>query len=472
MTASLPALTALLLGLLASPAAEASTIKLDGGRIVFTEAPGDVGDNELFLKHQPAPAPFGTWRFTQRQTSNPVVATPPCADVLGDFDCPAGAAIQPMTITLSTQFNKVLAFPGLDEPATDLILDGGAGNDRLSVTADGGPKRIFGGEGADVLAIGSQVSEGGESIRSIPGDYFIDGGPGDDTAQAGNVGGNLFFRQSDGTVLIPPPGPLSPDAPIVYNPELFGDPNGPAATLLGGTGNDVLAGGPAIQTFQGGDGNDIVHAGRGDDVIDGGPGNDLLVPDVGADLVQGGDGNDTIEGQAFDGSWYYGGLKPIKEGFVSDSFSCGPGDDWAIVDPVDRVSSDCEHIGTRGSCFHDAEACAGNVSISAAGTARAKSGAYAKRGAKRKRTPLGKGRFKGEGGTLINQVASLNAKAGQLVAAKGVVKAQVKVTCTTRYKRRKARTKTFTHKLILASDPTDPSAIQTSPGKLAKVKCR
>jgi Ca2+-binding RTX toxin-like protein len=266
------------------------------------------------------------------------------------------------------------------------------------------------------------------------------------------------------------PGPRSPDAPIPYDVDLVYNPTGPAATVLGGAGNDVISGSGEVQTLQGGEGDDVAFGNGGDDLIDGGLGNDFLIPGSGTDVVQAGDGNDTIDGLVFDeGQWNYTGKDPESgETFLADSFSCGAGDDWVIVDPVDRVSSDCEHVGTRGSCVQAAEGCAGNISIttgvapaSASGAARATN-----------QTRLGKGRFKAKGGNLMNQVANLNSKAVRLVAAKGTVRATAKVTCTARYKRRNDRTTVQKFKLTLVADPMAPGSTQTSPGKLARARCR
>jgi hypothetical protein len=172
---------------------------------------------------------------------------------------------------------------------------------------------------------------------------------------------------------------------------------------------------------------------------------------------------------AFDGIWNVTGNKPNGGAYVSDSFSCGAGDDWVIVDPVDRVSSDCEHVGTRGKCVGAAQACAGEILITADGGGQGKPSAPSRA---RKPAKLGQGKFRAKGGRLMNQIANLNAKAGRLVAERGVVKATVNVTCTAKYKRRDPKTTRLKYRMVLASDPNDPNAVFSVPGKLTQAKCR
>ena len=76
-----------------------------------------------------------------------------------------------------------------------------------------------------------------------------------------------------------------------------GLPDGLAATLDGGAGNDVLRG-PAFtanaDTLVGGDGNDKITGGIGADTIDGGNGDDELDAQEGPDVIHGGAGNDKL----------------------------------------------------------------------------------------------------------------------------------------------------------------------------------
>jgi Ca2+-binding RTX toxin-like protein len=65
--------------------------------------------------------------------------------------------------------------------------------------------------------------------------------------------------------------------------------------LLGGPGNDRLAGGPGADALLGGQGNDRLRGGPGGDGLYGGLGNDWLDGGVDADSVHGGPGNDLLD---------------------------------------------------------------------------------------------------------------------------------------------------------------------------------
>ncbi|HVK56430.1 MAG TPA: calcium-binding protein, partial [Burkholderiales bacterium] len=92
----------------------------------------------------------------------------------------------------------------------------------------------------------------------------VDGGDGNDTIYASNLGDNLF----------------------------------------GGSGNDTLYGGRLDDWLLGGDGDDVLNAGTADalalggdgNYLDGGAGNDLIRGREGSDWLEGGDGIDTIAG--------------------------------------------------------------------------------------------------------------------------------------------------------------------------------
>ncbi len=85
---------------------------------------------------------------------------------------------------------------------------------------------------------------------------------------------------------------------------------GVPATLNGGTGADILAGGSVGSAFLGGDGNDRATGGSGNDTfiggngaddLKGGAGNDTFqISDGAADTVDGGTGTDSARIDAFD----------------------------------------------------------------------------------------------------------------------------------------------------------------------------
>lgn len=121
----------------------------------------------------------------------------------------------------------------------DVIVDGGAGNDRILTGSKN--DTLLGGLGNDIL-------DGGA------GNDLLDGGSGNDTLTGG----------------------LGND------------------TLIGGDGNDTLNGGDGNDILTGGFGNDTLDGGAGNDSLDGGVGNDTLTGGLGNDILTGGDGTDTL----------------------------------------------------------------------------------------------------------------------------------------------------------------------------------
>ena len=134
--------------------------------------------------------------------------------------------------------NDTVAVRGVDSAGSGflVIVDGGAGNDRVDASRATFDVVLLGGTGNDVLAGGS-------------GNDLISGGDGDDI-------------------------------------------------LLGGLGNDVLLGGAGRDSMDGGRGDDILSGGEGNDTVLGGDGDDYLEGGAGNDMLVGGNGNDTLIGGA------------------------------------------------------------------------------------------------------------------------------------------------------------------------------
>lgn len=152
-----------------------------------------------------------------------------------------------------------------------LIIDGGAGNDRIivdkSVTAD---LRLTGGEGDDYIISGS----GHDRIFDNYGSNYIDGGAGHDV---------IVARGAD----------VWPDGLGFVN-QLFGGEGNDY--IEGGDGNDLIQGGAGYDVLYGLGGDDEIHGGEGSDYIDGGSGNDRLFGEAGNDNLLGGQGDDAING--------------------------------------------------------------------------------------------------------------------------------------------------------------------------------
>jgi Ca2+-binding RTX toxin-like protein len=112
-------------------------------------------------------------------------------------------------------------------------------------------------------------------------------------------------------------------------------------TMIGGPARDVLDGNAGNDRMRGGDGNDGMTGATGDDTVNGEGGPDIVDGDAGDDLVIGGTGADR----------HLGGLGSdtlnADDNAGGDFLDCGgsfiaPGNDLAIYNPGDTVSSNCE----------------------------------------------------------------------------------------------------------------------------------
>jgi Ca2+-binding RTX toxin-like protein len=209
--------------------------------------------------------------------------------------------------------------------ASNLTLDGGAGDDRLS-----GAGPLLGGTGSDVLqpTAPGQPAAGGD-------------GPGDI---------DLLSYDQFGPPAPAAPSPLQLGKPTATDVLLAGDPvmKTGIEQLAGGRGNDTLGGTGAQDVLLGGDGDDVLDGRGGGDVLDGGPGNNTVsyefgptpvTVDLGAgtggaaplDTLRGfervvtGPGNDVVTGTTADEAFVLGG--------GDDSLNAGPGNDAVDAGP-------------------------------------------------------------------------------------------------------------------------------------------
>jgi Ca2+-binding RTX toxin-like protein len=120
----------------------------------------------------------------------------------------------------------------------------------------------------------------------------------------------VVFENMDATHLttdnLVPPLPLDGSTPA-------------GLSLLGTTGDDVLAGGFGADTIEGMQGADRLAGDNGDDYLSGGDGNDTISGGYGSDSIDGGDGADNLSGGSGDDS--------IRGGSGSDSIYGGQGHD-------------------------------------------------------------------------------------------------------------------------------------------------
>ncbi|MCC6417709.1 MAG: hypothetical protein IT429_05615 [Gemmataceae bacterium] len=131
---------------------------------------------------------------------------------------------------------------------------------------------------------------------------------------------------------------LGGDDRIFLNQDRWGaDPILTPATIYGGDGNDLLAGGWGDDILYGGDGNDTLLGNVGADSLRGGAGDDSLLGEAGDDVLAGGDGNDTLGGAA-----------------GCDQLNGGTGDDWLFGDEdADSLHGEDGHDVLGGGAGRD-----------------------------------------------------------------------------------------------------------------------
>jgi Ca2+-binding RTX toxin-like protein len=160
---------------------------------------------------------------------------------------------------------------------------------------------LDGGDGDvdDVL----QGGDGNDVVRGFEGNDVIVGGSGagNDTYDGGNGIDTVHYGSTTQGITVN----LTAPADHASGPEIDTDQLISVENIVGGSGDDSLAGGAVANFLSGALGNDTIFGGGGMDVIDGGPGNDTLVgnADIFAndeDLIVGGAGDDTVYGEAAD----------------------------------------------------------------------------------------------------------------------------------------------------------------------------
>ncbi|HEX8455957.1 MAG TPA: M91 family zinc metallopeptidase [Pyrinomonadaceae bacterium] len=164
-----------------------------------------------------------------------------------------------------------------EPPIERIVVDAGAGDDRIQVTRD--PKT-----GATVINVNGERHDINLSTYIDPADGYekaqveVDGVP----QQLGrNDPYLLTIRAGDGNDTID----VGRDVQINF-------------TLEGGAGHDRIQGGAGHDRIEAGDGDDTVDGGAGRDYINGSRGNDKLYGGAGHDTVYGGDGDDYMQGNA------------------------------------------------------------------------------------------------------------------------------------------------------------------------------
>jgi Ca2+-binding RTX toxin-like protein len=291
--------------LFAAPIAEAATLSREGNTIVFTDTASDVNNHVFVYKIDGSDAIFIGDEFATLTD-----AGSGCQDETDQFSCTNVEAIR---IVVGGANDQVDNNNGIgDHPAdVPMTVDLGDGNDF-----------VFGGPKDDDLRGGP----GDDNLTANAGNDTLDGGFGADYLEGGADGDLVTYaaRTEPIGVDFGVAGPLpQPNGSSNDGPPGARDHIRTVETVVGGSGNDLMKGGPDPVTLRGGAGDDTLTGSPGTETLDGGDGADTLDALSGWDTVLGGAGADTVE--ARDGQ--------------ADTVDCGPGSDTASVDAIDQVTA-------------------------------------------------------------------------------------------------------------------------------------
>ncbi|NDC64400.1 MAG: calcium-binding protein, partial [Planctomycetia bacterium] len=154
---------------------------------------------------------------------------------------------------------------------------GGSGND--TIIGDAGANLLRGGAGTDVIS----AAGGNDSLSGDAGDDSLDGGAGDDSLDGGAGDDTADFRSA-----------LSSLKVDLGKGSATGDGTDSLTSIenvVGGSGDDEIAGDVHDNTLAGGPGNDRLVGAGGNDRLDGQDGSDTLIGGSGADVLIGGPGD-------------------------------------------------------------------------------------------------------------------------------------------------------------------------------------
>lgn len=203
-------------------------------------------------------------------------------------------------------------------------IDGGGGNDTITLTLDAWSSNIHGGLGNDTIT-GSGGRDtlygdtGNDTLNGGANYDWLYGGDGDDTLNGGDGLDRLYG--GNGADILNGDG---------YKDYLYGEAGDD--TLNGGAGDDTLYGGDNNDTLNGDDGRDLLYGDAGDDILNGGNGYDRLYGGIGNDTLNGGangdilygqDGTDTLNGDAGEDYLYGGNGDDILNGGLDRDYLYG-----------------------------------------------------------------------------------------------------------------------------------------------------
>ena len=213
------------------------------------------------------------------------------------------------------------------------IIDAGEGNDLVTVTSGAGVNL---GPGNDTVV--GQVAQG-----TSPQSVTVEGGPGADSISATQPR-TVFVTYATRTAGVNASlDGVADDGEPGEGDNLSGGVSG----VLGGAGNDTIAGGSEVDDLKGGAGDDTVTGGGSQDFLGGGEGDDTLGGDEGDEVFNAEPGRDTVRGgPGFDHMSY---LRSDVPGAVNVTLDDQPGD--GLAGENDDIGADVEAL--RGGTGDD-----------------------------------------------------------------------------------------------------------------------
>ncbi|MCW3039188.1 MAG: putative secreted calcium-binding protein [Solirubrobacterales bacterium] len=283
VSAVLPASLAVVL--LGTPAmAEAGEVRVDASgsaRTVLYSQPEGVNDVHVA---------FTSGNVVFSGGATPLTVGAGCSSQpLGKTSCPlppydANGQGGRVVVTLGPQ-DDVVRTVGV-VPAT-LVVNAGAGNDRVQLSGCRGGTELHGGPGADELT--ETLCRGMILLDGGTGDDTLSGAPFDEPTEKMFQGNDRFVGGAGDDVL---------KERLLSSRPADMDGGSGDDVILGGAANDLLRGGAGNDTLRGGKGNDRIFGGPGADRLDGGPGRDRLAGGGGEDRYTGGPGTDVCVADA------------------------------------------------------------------------------------------------------------------------------------------------------------------------------
>lgn len=368
------------MALLAPAAAQAATVGVENGSLVY-RGEGSEGLSLLVTAYQPYGDPHTYLALSDSGADRQaILAGAPCAaDEYYGVLCPLDPGL-PLKVEGSAGNDRLSIFDD-DTDAISIEMHGHAGNDEIKDAFGGNAGRtLTGGPGNDIVLgfHGNDTIDGGDGDDTVdghdgddqvrggagddvlwgdhyygPGADLLDGGPGTDTTEEWTIPDQLDRQPRvtvslDGVANDGRPGEGDNVVGIerlnLYITGDFTGTDGPDQIKLLNPGNS----GPSTLTGLGGD--DVLVGYDFDDRVDGGAGDDTVEGGRGHDTVTGGPGRDTIYGDATSShcSWYsckvpFGNDTILARDGEQDNIDCGIGTDTAVVDTIDVVAN-CENV--------------------------------------------------------------------------------------------------------------------------------